>query len=71
MQELAAELAAARGALAATQKGFGALLARFGENAAGAAGEGDIWKELADFAARFTAAQRQVQPRAGCGHGVL
>ena len=63
MQEVAAELVAARGAMAATQKGFGALLASFGESAAGGAGEGDVWRELADFAARFTAAQRQVQTR--------
>lgn len=61
MQELAAELAAARGALAAAQQGLGALLLRFGEGAAGAAGDSELWQTLRDFSALFTAAQRQVQ----------
>ena len=65
VQELAAELGAMGGALAAAQERFGALLARFGETA----DEGDTWRELAEFAAGFTAAQRQVQTR--CGLAVL
>ncbi|KAK9832732.1 hypothetical protein WJX81_005524 [Elliptochloris bilobata] len=62
-QELAAGLAAARAALADTQRAFVALVAFFGENAAGAASDGDFWRELTEFAVRFTAAQRQERER--------
>ena len=63
VQELATELAATRGALAAAQQGLAALLLRFGESTAGAAGEGELWRTLAEFSALFTTAQRLVQPR--------
>ena len=61
VQELGAELAAACAALSATQRGFAALVARFGENAAALASDADFWLGLAAFATRFTAAQRQVR----------
>jgi hypothetical protein len=73
-QELGAELAAARRALADAQRGFAALVARFGDSAAALASDADFWRELAPFVARFTAAQRQARqggdPTRGSGRSL-
>ncbi len=74
LQELGAELSAARRALADEQRGFAALVARFGDSAATLASDADFWRELAPFVARFTAAQRQARqagvPARGLGRSL-